>query len=84
MPFGTITSYFYSLARGFVDAGYYVVIVIDNSPMVLPEDEQDLIFRKWPSHRPTSLKHFSFFMKMLEEFKPRCACLILDPQTLFL
>lgn len=70
LPFGTITSYFHHLARAFVQEGYRVVLVLDNNPSIIPEDEVNLFYRKWPNHRPTKWKDFTFFLKLLREFKP--------------
>ena len=69
LPFGTITSYFHHLAKAFVKEGYRVVVVIDNNPSTLPKDEVNLFFRKWPNHRPTKWKDFTFFVQLLREFK---------------
>jgi glycosyltransferase involved in cell wall biosynthesis len=70
MPFGTIPLYFHHMGRAFTLIGYRVIIVLDDFPSKMPQNESHLIFEKWPSHRPTKWKDYKFFMKLLKRERP--------------
>lgn len=70
LPFGTIPNYFHKLAEEFENNGFKVIVVVDNNPPIIPEDETNISYLKWPSHRPTKWKDFKFFMRLLNEEKP--------------
>lgn len=70
LPFGTIPNYFHKLAEEFEIKGFRVVIVIDNNPSLIPADQGNISYVKWPSHRPTKWKDFKFFVRLLREEQP--------------
>lgn len=70
LPFGTIPSYFHHMGRAFTLIGYKVIIVLDDCPSKMPQNEPNLIFEKWPSHRPTKWKDYKFFMELLKRERP--------------
>jgi len=70
MPFGTIPNYFHELAKEFRENGYKVILILDDQPIDLPDDQKWLVHKKWPNRRPTGRQDFAFFMRLLWKEKP--------------
>lgn len=65
----SLTDFFYELSIQFVKRGYKVIIIFDQK-LVRNESNDTLIYKTWPSYRPTSLKDFLFLKKIILKYRP--------------
>ena len=60
----SLTDFFYELSIQFVKRGYKVIIIFDH------KKNEDIIYKTWPSYRPTSIIDFLFLKKIILQYKP--------------
>lgn len=65
----SVTNYFQSLAKHLDKQGHKVIVVFDNH-YTLKEKETSIIYKTWPSKRPTKWRDFIFLRALVKEFKP--------------
>ncbi len=69
--FGNPVSDFYkSIAEYFVKDKYKVIFIFDGLVNNLPNSSDKIEFYSWRSNRPTKLKDFIFFYKLVKRVKP--------------
>jgi len=65
-----VSDYFKELGASFSEKGYKVIYILDGKVKNLPQNTQKLLYFTWPNRRPTQLKDFVFFYKMIKKYKP--------------
>lgn len=69
--FGNPVSDFYkSISEHFIKNNYKVIFIFDGLLDSLPENTERLKYFTWKSKRPTNLKDFVFFYKLVKKEKP--------------
>lgn len=63
------TTFFNELGRTFLKKGFRVIIIFDNNS-IRNDDPNGLIYKSWPSKRPTKLKDFLFLRGLVKKYKP--------------
>ncbi|AUC22798.1 hypothetical protein BTO15_12180 [Polaribacter sejongensis] len=63
------TTYFNELGRTFMEMGFKVVIIFDKNK-IRDDDSNGLIYKTWPSKRPTKLADLLFLREVIKEEKP--------------
>jgi glycosyltransferase involved in cell wall biosynthesis len=62
--------YFDKLAKSFAKTNIKVIVIYDNNYSNSDFKNDNLISVTWPSQRPTKIKDFIFFYKLIKEHKP--------------
>jgi len=69
-PFGnSIPNHFFELSKNLIAKGNRVVIVFDKNHNPA-NSNTGIIYKTWPSTRPTKLKDFIFYYKLCREYNP--------------
>jgi len=69
-PFGkSIPNYFRELINSFVGNGIRVIVIFDGLQKDL-NSSRKIIFKTWPSKRPTKLRDFIFFYNICRKYSP--------------
>lgn len=63
------TTFFNELGKAFHKEGFRVIIIFDKKN-IRNDNPNGLIYKIWPSKRPTKLKDFIFFRNLVKEYKP--------------
>lgn len=70
-PFGNpLSNFFKSLGEGFERKGYRVIYLWDGKIINDYKDYNNFKIIFWPSKRPTKLKDFIFYVKLLIQYRP--------------
>lgn len=71
-PFGNpVSDYFKYLGLSFKELNYKVVFVFDGKKVIADDSYNNFEYYSWPSKRPTKLKDFFFFNKIIKKYKPQ-------------